>query len=84
MAAAAGLHYVPDARAGSMQSGERREIGLVIHSIANRFNAEVISGVSDLLESEGYRVSILDSWDDAQRERRNLEAFIRSSRGGLL
>ena len=84
MAAAAKLHYVPDGRAASMRSGERREIGLVIHAIANPFNAEVISGVSDLLESEGYLVSILDSQDDATRERRNLEAFIRSSRGGLL
>jgi len=84
MAAAAKLHYVPDGRAAAMRSGERREIGLVIHAIANPFNAEAISGVSDLLESEGYLVSILDSQDDATRERRNLEAFIRSSRGGLL
>jgi len=84
MAAAARLHYVPDGRAAAMRSGERREIGLLIHAIANPFNAEVISGVSDLLESEGYLVSILDSQDDAARERRNLEAFIRSSRGGLL
>ncbi len=84
MAAAAKLHYVPDGRAASMRSGERREIGLLIHAIANPFNAEVISGVSDLLETEGYLVSILDSRDDATRERRNLEAFIRSSRGGLL
>lgn len=84
MAAAKKLHYVPDGRAASMRSGERREIGLVIHAIANPFNAEVTSGVSDLLESEGYLLSILDSQDDATRERRNLEAFIRSSRGGLL
>lgn len=84
MAAAAKLHYVPDGRAAAMRSGERREIGLVIHAIANPFNAEVTSGVSDLLESEGYLLSILDSQDDSTRERRNLEAFIRSSRGGLL
>jgi len=84
MEAATKLHYVPDGRAASMRSGEVREIGLVIHAIANPFNAEVISGASDLLESEGYLLSILDSQDDAGRERRNLEAFIRSSRGGLL
>ena len=84
LAAATRLHYVPDGRAAAMRSGERREIGLVIQAIANPFNAEVISGVSDLLESEGYLLSIRDSQDDAARERRNLEAFIRSSRGGLL
>ena len=84
LAAAERLHYVRDGRAASMRSGENREIGFAIHQIANPFNAEVISGVSDLLESEGYLVSVLDSNDDTDRQRRNLEAFIRSSRGGLL
>lgn len=78
------LHYVPNARAASMRSGENREIGFTIHQISNPFNAEVISGVSDLLEAEGYLVSVLDSQDDPERQRRQLEAFIRSSRGGLL
>ncbi|MEZ5751759.1 MAG: LacI family DNA-binding transcriptional regulator [Paracoccaceae bacterium] len=84
LAAAQKLHYLPDSRAASMRSGEKREIGFAIHRIANPFNAEVISGVSDFLETEGYLVSILDSRDNADRQRRNLEAFIRSSRGGLL
>lgn len=82
--AAKDLNYVPDGRAAAMRSGENREIGLVIHSIANPFNAEVISGVSDLMETEGYLVSVLDSRDDPAKEARNLEAFIRSARGGLL
>ena len=78
------LHYVPDGRAAAMRSGDNREIGLSIHKIANRFNAEIISGASDLLESEGYLLSVLDARDDAERQRRQLEIFIRSSRGGLL
>ena len=84
LAAARKLHYLPDSRAASMRSGVNREIGFAIHKIANPFNAEVISGVSDLLETEGYLVSVLDSRDDAEVQRRHLEAFIRSSRGGLL
>lgn len=84
LAAAKTLHYVRDGRAAAMRSGENREIGFAIHQIANPFNAEVISGVSDLLETEGYLVSVLDSRDDTGRQRRNLEAFIHSSRGGLL
>ncbi len=84
VAAAKRLHYVRDGRAASMRSGENREIGFVIHQIANPFNAEVISGVTDQLESDGYLVSILDSRDDPERQRKNLEAFIQSSRGGLI
>ncbi len=82
--AARKLHYVPDARAASMRSGQNREIGFVINQISNPFNAEVISGVSDLLESEGYLVSVLDARDDADRQGRHLEAFVRNGRGGLL
>ena len=78
------LNYVPDGRAASMRSGQIREIGLAIHQISNPFNAEVISGASDLLESEGYLLSVLDARDDAARQRQQLEAFIRSSRAGSL
>ncbi|SNT11219.1 LacI family DNA-binding transcriptional regulator [Tropicimonas sediminicola] len=82
--AAKKLHYVPDARAAAMRSGQSREIGFVINQFANPFNAEVVSGAVDLLEEEGYLVSILDTRDDAERQGRQLEAFIRNRRGGLL
>lgn len=78
------LNYVPDGRAAAMRSGQSREIGFAIHQIANPFNAEVISGASDFLDAAGYLLSVLDSRDDPTRQRRQLEAFIRSSRAGLL
>ena len=67
-----------------MRSGENREVGFVINQIANPFNAEVISGVSDLLEANGYLTSVLDAGDDISRQGRHLESFIRGGRGGLL
>lgn len=82
--AAAKLHYVGNEKAASMRSGSNREIGFVINQIANPFNAEVISGVSDLLEAEGFLVSILDTRDDPERQHRHLKSFIRSGRAGLL
>ena len=82
--AAKKLRYVPDSRAAAMRSGENREIGFVINQLSNPFNAEVISGVVDLLETEGFMVSVLDTRDDAHRQSRQLEAFIRHGRGGLL
>lgn len=81
---AARLRYVPDSRAAAMRSGENHEIGFVINQLINPFNAEVVSGAVDLLEAEGYLVSIVDTRDDALRQGRQLEAFIRHGRGGLL
>jgi len=82
--AASDLNYIRDARAASMRSGENPEIGLVIHQISNPFNAEVISGISDCLEAAGYFVSVLDSQNDPERERRHLSALIAGARRGLL
>ena len=67
-----------------MRSGENREIGLVIHEVANPFNAEVISGLSDFLETEDYLVSVLDSQNDNTKEVRNLKAFIAGNRSGII
>nr|WP_254899277.1 LacI family DNA-binding transcriptional regulator [Thalassococcus arenae] len=78
------LHYVPNSRAAAIRSGDNHEIGFVINQLQNPFNAEVIGGVVDLLEAEGYLVSIVDTRDDPVRQSRQLEAFIRHGRGGLL
>ncbi len=78
------VNYLPDGRAAAMRSGINREIGLVLHHLANPFNAELVSGVSDRLERDGYLVSVLDSRDDAERQARNLRALIANMRGGLI
>ena len=82
--AAKKLHYMPDLRAASIRSGENNEIGFVINQLQNPFNAEVVSGLVDRLEDEGYLVSILDTRDDAARQSVHLQTFIRNGRGGLL
>lgn len=84
LAAVQRLDYVPDSRAAAMRSGDNREIGFVINRLQNPFNAEVIGGVVDLLETEGYLVSVVDTRDDPVRQERLIDAFIRHGRGGLL
>lgn len=82
--AAKELHYVRDGRAASMRSGKSLEVGFVVNQIANPFNAEVISGVSDRLRVDGYLVSVLDGADDADLQAQHLASFIESGRAGLL
>ncbi|MDB6178334.1 substrate-binding domain-containing protein [Paracoccus sp. Z330] len=82
--AAQRLNYVPDGRAASMRSGEVREVGLLVHHVSNPFNAEVVSGVTDYLDSQGYLASVLDSRDDATRQRRQIELLVRNTRAGLM
>ncbi len=82
--AARDLHYVQDSRAAAMRSGENCEIGFVINQMGNPFNAEVISGVVERLESEGYLLSVFDGRDEPERQEDQLQTFIRHGRGGLL
>ena len=82
--AAQQLNYIPNARAASMRSGTNNEIGFVINQISNPFNAEVISGASDRLEEAGYLLSVLDARDNADRQERQIRAFIKSGRAGLI
>ena len=82
--AAKRLRYVPNHAAAAMRSGENREIGFILNKLANPFNSEVVSGAMDLLEAEGYMVSVLDAQGDPGRQNRQLEACIKFGRGGLI
>ncbi|MCP1167934.1 LacI family DNA-binding transcriptional regulator [Limimaricola litoreus] len=65
IAAAEAVNYLPDRRAAGLRSGENREIGMVLHYLANPFNAELMRGVSDRMERAGHLASVLDARDDA-------------------
>ena len=82
--AASKLDYVRDRRAMAMRSGESRDVGLLIHRIANPFNAEVVSGVSSHLQDMGYLLFILDAEDNAQLQEKYLRTLIGGHAGGLL
>lgn len=82
--AAKAVNYVRDSRAAAMRSGQFREVGLLIHDISNPFNAEVLAGVTGLLEQHDYLVYVLDARDDMTRQRRYLEMLVGHARGGLI
>ena len=64
--AAKKLDFVRDRRAMAMRSGETRDVGLLIHRIANPFNAEVVAGASSYLQEKGYLLFVLDAEDDVE------------------
>ncbi len=78
------INYVQDRRAAAMRSGESRDIGLLIHNIANPFNAEVVVGANAHLQEHGYLVYVLDALDDVNRQGRYLRTMLAGSPSGLL
>lgn len=78
------LNYIPDEHAVSMRSGRATEVGMIVHHLANPFNAELISGATDTLEDAGYLLSVLDARDDAERLERHMQLLLGKTRGGIL
>ncbi len=82
--AAKRINYQRDHHAAALRSKQFREIGLLINQISNPFNAAVVAGVSNLLETQGYLVFVLDTRDEEDRQRRYIDTLMGGARGGLL
>lgn len=82
--AAVEVGYVQDHRAASVRTGRSNEIAIIVHDIANSFNAELIYGVSKRVEDKGYFLSIMDAHGDAQRLEQLVRFALAKSCAGLL
>jgi LacI family transcriptional regulator len=73
------LDYRPDQVARSLKVGKTFVIGVVVPDITNVFYPEVVRGVEDAADAEGYSVILCNSNEDVQRETRHLD-MLRSRR----
>jgi len=60
--------YSPSAIARSLVSNKTHAIGVVVTSIADPFNGEVVAGIEELANEHGYTVILADSQADPGRE----------------
>jgi len=68
IAAAEELGYSPDPGAQSLRSGFTRTVGFVVRDFANPFFGEIIHGVEEALNDEGYTLLVTNSSGDPVRE----------------
>lgn len=75
-AVAAELHYTPNRAAASLAGQHvRRTIGLLVSDIQNPFAMEIIRGVEDIAQRNGYLVILGNSNEDPRKERQYVEVF---------
>ncbi len=60
--------YMPSAVARSLVTSKTEAIGVVVTSIADPFNGEVVAGIEELANEHGYTVILANSQADAARE----------------
>ncbi|WP_037078298.1 LacI family DNA-binding transcriptional regulator [Pseudonocardia spinosispora] len=84
IAVAERLGYMPDPVARSLKTARSRSIGLVIPDIANPLFPPIIRGIECRLEADGYDLAIVNTDNDARRERRLIESLLSRKVAGLI
>jgi LacI family transcriptional regulator len=78
------LHYRPDEVARSLKVGKTHVIGVVVPDITNLFYPEVVRGVEDAAQADGYSVILCNSNEDRERERKHLDILLSRRVDGVL
>ena len=75
LAAVRELHYEPNAAARTLRSNRSHTLGLILPDLRNPFFTEVVRGVEDVAEAQGYTVLLANSDEDPQREATHLRVL---------
>lgn len=78
------LRYQPNWVARSLATRRTYIVGLVIPDLMHSFFAEVANGLSKGLAAAGYQILVANSNEDAEVERREIEALLARSVDGLV
>lgn len=70
------LGYVPNLVAGSLASARSRFIAVIVPSLANAVFIEVIQGLQDTFEQQGYQILLGNTDYDIEREHQLIRTFL--------
>lgn len=84
MQAVEALHYIPNAAARSLKMTGSKKIGVVLPDLNDEFYAEMLKGISLILQEENYMVSILFTYGNPKMECEKLDALINENVAGIL
>ena len=77
-------NYQPSAAARSLSKQESDTIGLILPEVNNPFFADILKGVSQMVDKCGYTLMLCGSDNEAAKEARALEAMRRQRVKGLI
>ena len=78
------LNYKPNSFAQSLRNQESRIIGLIAPQIVHHFFANIIKGVIDAAEENGYLVITLQSGESYETEKKQLQLLLEKNVDGIL
>ena len=83
-AACVALHFRPSRAARSLAGSPSAIIGLLVTDLQNPFFMEILRGVEDTAQSNGYLLIVCNSKEDADRERQYIEVLCAEAVAGAV
>ncbi|WP_413645492.1 LacI family DNA-binding transcriptional regulator [Marinococcus sp. PL1-022] len=78
------LGYVYDRVAANLREQRSTTIGLIITDISNPFYSELLVGVHETLEKEGYTILLGTTFDSEEKQRKLLSTMMENRVGGVI
>jgi len=69
------MGYHPSAAARSLKTNQTKVLGVVVRNIDDPFFSEILQGIEDVVQREGYSLFISSSQNDKDRERMIVQAM---------
>src|SRR5436190_9321724 len=84
LAKVAELNYRPNVIARSLTLRRTRSLGIIVPDLLHSFFVEIVSGIDSIARSRGYGLLICSSYDDARREREEVEMLRQRQVDGIV
>jgi DNA-binding LacI/PurR family transcriptional regulator len=69
------MGYHPSAAARSLKTNQTRALGVIVRNIDDPFFSEILQGIEDIAQAEGYSLFISSSQNESDRERMIVKAM---------
>ena len=78
------LGFSIDQRARALSRQRSETIGVIVADVSNPFTAQVLKGIEIVARENSYGLFLSDSGEDAERERKNLDAMLAQRIDGIV
>ncbi len=78
------LHFTPNSFAVNLRTRESKTVGLIIPEVVHHFFSNIINGIIDEAEKNGYLVIILQSNESLALEKRQVELLLNKRVDGIM
>lgn len=78
------LNYVPNPSAVNLRTQKSKTIGVIIPATVHHFFSNVINGILEIAEKEGYLVILMQSNENYELEKRHVDLLINKNVDGIL